>query len=598
MSLEEFQNEERQRGHVDIVDPNISKEFAKENSQRMQSPNVDKILGNQPKEHVPMDVRNIAGIQIEKEPEKVDPRSDLYDDIDRAIERKTREAELFSNAIDESNEMGAPLTEEEFRDILKNNKDFIEGDAGVVTAQTTISEAGVENKNGSVYDQDAVSNAFNQHEEPSLEDELAREAAMLEEGDDEIDDGIPMESDFAESNNIIQMPESSVPKKADMDNMSYDDASKMFDDMMDEYDSGDIDYDKELQDLDDNSDKTEQEKINEERTAKLATLIKQKIKPVTTAFDISGFTISKRPAAAQISTPRTKKDKIADWVLMSSHRPIYMREFTGAEIERLANGGKGRTRLNRALDTWNLIYSHIVDPYKPASVEEWAKGVSFLDIDHIYMAIYRANFAGSNFIPYNCAECNEVFLSDDVDIMDMCKFDNAESRKLFDSIIGTECVKEGYHYSTEIVPISDQYAFVFREPSIYNIVFESAVLDEDFVNKFGDMVSFASYIDGIYYINMETHELQPVKTNVYRNNMQKTARARIIKYSQIMSTLNSDQYNTLLAYMQHINKSGEMLTYQLPEVTCPKCKTTIPAAASDASQLVFTRHQLAALATT
>ena len=181
MSLEEFQNEERQRGHVDIVDPNISKEFAKENSQRMQSPNVDKILGNQPKEHVPMDVRNIAGIQIEKEPEKVDPRSDLYDDIDRAIERKTREAELFSNAIDESNEMGAPLTEEEFRGILKNNKDFIEGDAGGVTAQTTIFEAGVENKNGSVYDQDALSNAFNQHEEPSLEDELA-EAVLVRDG--------------------------------------------------------------------------------------------------------------------------------------------------------------------------------------------------------------------------------------------------------------------------------------------------------------------------------------------------------------------------------------------------------------------------------
>ena len=123
------------------------------------------------------------------------------------------------------------------------------------------------------------------------------------------------------------------------------------------------------------------------------------------------------------------------------------------------------------------------------------------------------------------------------------------------------------------------------------------VLDEDFVEKFGDLVSICTYIDGIYYINKQKMELQPVRTNVYRNNMKKTIKSKIINYSKIISTLDSDQYNTLIAYMQKINESGESLTYQLPEVTCPSCGTVIPATPQEAQSLVFTRHQLAALAT-
>lgn len=599
MNLEEFQNEERKKGQVDIIDPNVARMLAKQN-ENQEAPEVSKILGTQetPKKHTPMDVTSIAGIKTEKEPEKITSQEAVLSDLDKAIERKQREARLMSAAIDESNDLGEPLSEEEFKDILDQNKDYINGDSEMVETTMVMQNDGV-NKNGSSYDIDQVLSKSN--ENVSFEEELEREAAELED-DYEPDDSIMTEEEYdsydevMDNSNVVPMRKTESPTPDTNTDMSYEDASKMFDKLNEEIASGDIDYDKELQDLDDNSEQSETDRLAKERTDKLSALVKEKIRPVTKAFDITGFSISEKPAASHIETPRAKKDDIADWVLMSSQRPIYMRKFTGAEMERLSNGGRGRTRLNRALDTWTLIYNHVVDPYKPKTVEEWAKGISFLDIDHIYMAIYRANFGKSNFIPYNCEECNEVFLADDVDIMDMCKFETPESRKLFDSIIGTECTPGGYSYSTEIIPISDQYAFKFRDPSIYNIIFESAVLDEDFVNKFGDMVSFASYIDKIYYINMDTRELQPVKTNVYRNNMQKTARARIIKFSQIMSTLNSDQYNTLIAYMQNINKSGELLTYQFPEATCPKCKTQIPAVSMEASRMVFTRHQLAALA--
>ena len=57
------------------------------------------------------------------------------------------------------------------------------------------------------------------------------------------------------------------------------------------------------------------------------------------------------------------------------------------------------------------------------------------------MAMYRANYEGSNYIPYNCTNDNckdKVFLSDNFDIMDMCKFADKEAKAKFNSIIGTE----------------------------------------------------------------------------------------------------------------------------------------------------------------
>ena len=92
-------------------------------------------------------------------------------------------------------------------------------------------------------------------------------------------------------------------------------------------------------------------------------------------------------------------------------------------------------------------------------------------------------------------------------------------------------------------------------------------------------------------------ELQPIRTNIYQNNMKKTAKSRIINFSKIISILDSDQYNTLIAYINKINESGNKLTYQLPEVTCPTCKTVIESTPTEAQSMVFTRHQLAALAT-
>lgn len=579
MNLDEFQDVNN------IVDPNVRRKMA-------GAPVGSTPLASSGKRIVTPQEMGFT----HEEPVKIDrPEAPILDDLDVAIRRKQNEARIMADAIEESD--GEGVSEEEFQDLLIQAKDQL--DENYIP----------EEDDGIPYEYEPT---LPTEEAPSRDIFAELEAEGEAMGLDE-----EYEEEFIHSNsNVTNTYPTDEESYLKYDTSAYPDekthiqepaeepveeSKTLYDDPFEHFESGDINFDEEDKELDDNVDEqNEAEKEQKAQLDKLRALVREKIRPVSKGFDISSFTISKKPAPNVISTPKaTSNNDIADWVLMNSQKPIYMKQFSGTEMERLANGGKGRTRLNRALDMWQLIYNHIVDPHKPETLEQWAKSTSFLDIDHIYMAIYRANFEGSNYIPYNCTNKNckdKVFLSENFNIMDMCKFSNKEAKDKFNRIIGTETSKSHELYSTEVVPVSDDYAFVFREPSIYNIIFESAILDEEFVEKFGDLISICTYIDGIYYINRQTMELQPIRTNFYPNDMKKTVKARIIAYSKYISKLNSDQYNTLIAYMNKINESSDELTYQLPEVTCPACKTTIPAVPQEAQNLVFTRHQLAALA--
>ena len=587
MSIEGFKNGEIDNSN--IVDPNLRRRT--QGTQEF-STIVDPNVPRQKRIVTPQEM----GFTHEEVVRPMRPEDPILDNMDKAIARKQREARLLANAIEESD--GEGISEEEFQDLLVQAKDELNDDG--IPTEDDLREQVMPKKS-------TITMLSNENPTQDLMDELEAE---LEKDEADYKEEVGY-ADYANSDRETERhnnsyteayKETATESDKDVSKSVVDDEfkSEVADNPFSDFESGDINFDEENDELEENvDDQARAEKEQKEQLDKLRNLVRQKIRPVTKTFDISTYSVSKRPASNIIETPRDRGEKIADWVLMSSQKPIYMRRFSGTEMERLSSGGKGRTRLNRALDTWQLIYNHIVDPNKPATLEEWARVTSFLDIDHIYMAIYRANFDGSNYIPYNCStpSCKEVFLSDSFDIMDMCKFSTKEAKEKFNSIIGTETNMTSGLYSTEIVPVSDEYAFVFREPSIYNIIIESAVLDQEFVDKFGDLISICTYIDEIYRINHATRELQPVRTNIYPNNMKKTVKSRIINFSKYISQLDSDQYNTIIAYMNKINESGDELTYQIPEATCPKCKTVIPAAASEAQNLVFTRHQLAALAT-
>ena len=570
MNVNDLRNGGKMTGETNIVDPNLQRKMNKK-SERVIVSAED--LGIQDAPTAPLQTATDA----------------LLDKAKIAIHRKQQEAMLMADAISQTED---GITEEEFNDILESQRAALASDS-IPTVQSSTAPSDV-----TYQDTPKEAPAYSYHEEvqnnttsdiqselDALDKEYSDQEEESEDYNEDYDD-VPGESpDFDEDDNSENTSDYDINENT-ANNAKYQAES--------------VDFEKELEALLDDSKKSNAEKEEEERTEKLKKAIRDKIKPVTDKLDITTFTVVNKPAPSNnvISMAKAREESVVDWVLMNSGRAISMRKFKGSELERLSNGGKGRTRLNKEIDKWSMIYDHIVDPHKPDNLESWAKTISFLDIDNIYMAIYKACFNGANFIPYTCTQkgCNEVFLSDDLDIMDMVKFKDEESKERFYKILNRESKASDGLYESEIVPVSDDYAFAFREPSIYNIIFETAVLDESFAEKYGDLISIVAYIDNIYYINKQTHELQPVRLNTFKNNVAKTTKAKILKYAQIISELTSDQYNTIIAYMRHINELGESVTYRIPEVTCPKCKTKIKEAVTYAESLVFTRHQLAALA--
>lgn len=350
-------------------------------------------------------------------------------------------------------------------------------------------------------------------------------------------------------------------------------------------------YDSDMGDLLDD-DESAEEQIKAVKSA-----IKEKIKPVTNVIDISSFSIAKKPVSV-LNTLKTNlsSKKTIDWVLPATGISITMEALSGFEIQKLNPQTSSKNRFNTYKEIYGILHEHIVDANKPKTIEEWVKQLNFFDINHIYFTAYKASFDGANSIPYSCPHCKEIFMID-TEIDNMIKYKDDEVKKQIQQILqqDTNNINE---YNVELVQVSDEYVIGLREPSIYNVIFENVVLDEKFTEKYNELLSLLAYVDSIYYINREENTLQPIELKQYSNNAVKTIKNRIIKYSQILQSLTSDQFYAFNAYIKAINDKHDEMVYVLPEVTCPKCGKVIPEQEMDAETLLFTRHQLAGIANT
>lgn len=349
-------------------------------------------------------------------------------------------------------------------------------------------------------------------------------------------------------------------------------------------------------------DEENRELTEEEQTAQVERLkdaINEKVTPIKKVVDLSKFTIRKKPIAiSKLVNMESENAKIADWIYWSAKRPFSMREFKGAEIDQLnVNNDQSRNRLNKLKEVYRLFYDHIVDANKPKDFETWLKSTSFFEINHIWFGAYKASFAGANSIPYSCPKCREMFIQD-ADFDSMVKYADddvkAEVKKIME--MDTTSPMEEVEYEVELKQVSDEYVFALKEPTLWGVIFETAALSDEFTSKYQEVLGLMAYIDDIYYINGEDEELIPINTNPDPNNTVKTAMRKITAYYKILSTLNSDQYYNLTNYIQNINERDDKVTFQLPECTCPKCNAKIPAESRTPEQLLFTRHQLRAIA--
>jgi hypothetical protein len=329
----------------------------------------------------------------------------------------------------------------------------------------------------------------------------------------------------------------------------------------------------------------------------LKALISQKIKPVTKKLDLDSFTIARKGTTSN-NILQTESAAVAKWVLPNTGIVVQMREISGANME-LIRSHLDRSPVPNIRGALKVIYDHIVSP-KPDSFETWMKSVAYADYDNLFMAAYIASFSEANYLPIDCqnTNCRKAYLTDNIDIMSMVKFNNTESENKFWNLYNSDIVNGNGLYVSKVTPISDKFAVAFKEPSLYNTMIESGYFSSDFSNKYSNTIAYLPYIDEIYFIDAVNRSLVPIDYKKYDNNISRTARSKVIRYSNVLNTLNADQNSIITAHVNAINERINWFTYQIPETTCPECGFQNPAITDQtASSLLFLRNRLAVLAT-
>ena len=417
--------------------------------------------------------------------------------------------------------------------------------------------------------------------EEALEEQEIEESLV-----NQVKEEAELEKELEEVGATIEAETATDPAKASIE-MTTTSYSIDSDDLNDK-DLDDLEKELEEDELD-----TDAEALLEKQRAQYSELVKKNIKPITNVIDLSSFKVSGKEVSVSKVASTTPIVQVSDWVLPHTGRVISMKAFCGDDIDKLANQSRNRTAFNNAQETYQLIYDHIMDEDKPDTMEEWLKSIDFYDLSHLYFAIYKATFERNNYVPYICPnkECSEVFMPE-IGIKDMVKYKNDEDKKYVESIF------TGNRKATpesELLQISDTIAIAFRTPTLYNITFENLILDEATRTRYNNILAIISYIENIYEIDMATHTLNPIAYKKYPNDKAKTTKSKLITYTKVFKTLTSDQKGLIDAHIAGISEKAAMLTYVLPEVTCPKCNAKVEEEERDATSMLFTRHRLATI---
>ena len=314
-------------------------------------------------------------------------------------------------------------------------------------------------------------------------------------------------------------------------------------------------------------------------------------------IDLNSFVVANEPVnLLQIMDNSPKGVNTADWVLLNTGKRISMKEFSGIEIEMLNPANSRRNRYNTMMDIFINIHDHILNNPISKDPKTFLKSINYTDIDSLYYAIYRASFNESNKITYICPneKCMHVFL-EDRDMDDMYKFNSDEAEERFWNIY--ENGEEDLVSSTVIrEQISNDFVADIAPASIYSIMVESALLDDDFMFKYSQIIGILSFIKQIYKIDHGTQSLIPIHLKEYDGDESKTLRYKILNYAQILRSLNSYEYTKLMKLIENVGMNSDGISYIIPETKCEKCGAKIPEESVSGEDLIFTRHRLDILA--
>lgn len=561
INIDALKNNTSDQGPDKIIDPNLNK-------------NIDgkevRDFGNGLKEFDPA-ANGFKAEEIDRGEADDEKALKMLDEV---LEEKAKEVQVF-NELQEIN--GGVVSEEELREALDQDyvTDMLKDGSGSKFEENPRVKAPSSNiepdRGESIVAKDAIAPVNSEDDE--LERDLDDDIAYTESGVESIPEPSPIE----EKKPITKAVSNPTPV------VSFEDRKSSIIE-----DDGKSQEDKDLEALDgvvNASNDTE-----DSFETKLKAELQRKIRPITRKFDLSSAQIISKPASVNnyVSQKQHITKRSFVWPLFRSGRPVQIQSFNASELNVLNDQARSA---NTTLDVFKTIYQHIVGP-KGDSFEQWCKCTSYFDTDHLWFAIYGACFSNANYLPFTCDKCNEITVTTDTPLLDMVKFKNDAAKAKYQEIINmTPTTDMGSVFAEALVQISNDIVIGFKEPSIYTSIVEGSYYDRDFRDKYSDIINIISYISNIYLIDPDGN-LRLFDCKKYNNNDVKTAKARVIQYAKIIRNLSSDEYAIIMSTIIEMSKDTDIVSYQMPEITCEKCGAIIPAEDQDASSLVFTRHQL------
>lgn len=406
------------------------------------------------------------------------------------------------------------------------------------------------------------------------------------------DDGVAQQDVVEEEDRIkAEEPEDDTEYEIDEDEEFIDDVPTI------EIEESSNDEDEDSVEVIEDSNESDEDE-DKEIIQRLKDMATEKLKPVSKKLDISSFTVIKKPISTSTALKNIPKSRAAKWVAFEQKAMFMMKEFSGSELEFLRQYRSQRSA-SYQLKALRLIYDHIETP-KPSTFESWLKSTPYSDLDNYFFGIYISSFAGANFIPMDCSnkKCGNTFLTDDIPVMDMVKFDkDNNSEKIWNEVMESENINGEGLFVSEVVPINESYAAGFRVPSLYDVV-QSQALPADTIEKYSATLDIIPYIDQMYSIDFDSKSLSPIGYKKFTDNDAKTFVSKLKAYTKIINTMSVDEFNIIKSFITSLSESKDQPKYVFPEITCPKCGKPIAEQETTAEGAVFTRHQLAALVNT
>lgn len=367
-----------------------------------------------------------------------------------------------------------------------------------------------------------------------------------------------------------------------------------------ESDEDELFYDDELlEDLGLDEDKEEAERIKEEKQQQrnmeeFARVLRQQLDEVGERKpDISKFRVRKRPVAFTKVLSKPVERKYYEWGLFATGVSISMTPLSAIEMDEINPYTDSANDIGKARTVFSTLYKHLAPECRNMDMEAWLKLLNYQDLNHLFFALYNANFSTSNIIPFSCPKCKH-FYTEKRPIIDMVKFETEADKETFNKIIAKDPSMPPT-FEEEIYVANGDYAFGIVIPKIYNSMFEERLLNEGFREKYAGIINISHCISTVYEIDEDNEELIPIQFNTAPNDIVKTYKYRIQGIYKILSKLSAYEFKELQSHIAKYleeNSKDINISYQVPAATCPKCGAEIEAIPMNAQELVFTRHRL------